>query len=184
MMILTGHNFVEVTTAKQNCDLIEKKMFRIKITKIIFMKFESWTRWSIMKWVACIILPSTLMCWGMFCSVRLFFVAYFSFIVVSSEHILFDSWEKITSCWNNSWFMDHGNPDYMISLHVFNSLGPSDAMWWQRSGSTLAQVMACCLTPPSHYLNQCWLIISKVEWHSSKGKFTRDTSAINHWNYL
>ena len=63
-------------------------------------------------------------------------------------------------------------------------LGPSDAIWRQRSGSPLAQVMACCLTAPSHYLNQCWLIISKVEWHSSKGKFTRDTSAINHWNYL
>ena len=65
-----------------------------------------------------------------------------------------------------------------------NSLGPSDAIWRQTSGSTLAQVMACCLTAPSHNLNQCWLIITKVEWHSSKGKFTRDTSAINHWNYL
>ena len=38
--------------------------------------------------------------------------------------------------------------------------------------------MACCLTAPSSYLNQCWLIISKVEWHSSKGKVTRDNSAI------
>ena len=28
--------------------------------------------------------------------------------------------------------------------------------------------MACCLTAPSHYLNQCWLIISKVLWHSSE----------------
>ena len=37
----------------------------------------------------------------------------------------------------------------------FNSLGPSDAIWRQRSGSTLAQVMACCLTAPSHNLNQC-----------------------------
>ena len=54
----------------------------------------------------------------------------------------------------------------------------------KRSWSTLAQVMACCLTAPSHYLNQCWLIISTVKWHSSKGKFTRDTSAINHWKYL
>ena len=44
--------------------------------------------------------------------------------------------------------------------------------------------MACCLTAPSHCLNQCWLIISKVEWRLSKGKFTRDTSAIDHWNYL
>ena len=38
---------------------------------------------------------------------------------------------------------------------VFNTLRPSDAIWRHRSGSTLAQVMACCLTAPSHYLNQC-----------------------------
>ena len=48
----------------------------------------------------------------------------------------------------------------------FNSLGPSDAIWRWRSWSTLVQVMACCLTAPSHYLNQCWLIISEVQWHS------------------
>ena len=47
-----------------------------------------------------------------------------------------------------------------------NSLWPSDAIWWHRSGSTLAQVMACCLTAPRHYLNQCWLIINEVQWHS------------------
>ena len=47
-------------------------------------------------------------------------------------------------------------------IKIVNSLRPSDAIWWHRSGSTLAQVMACCLTAPSHYLNQCWLIISKV----------------------
>ena len=28
-------------------------------------------------------------------------------------------------------------------------------------GSTLAQVMACCLTAPSHYLNQCWPVIQQ-----------------------
>ena len=66
----------------------------------------------------------------------------------------------------------------------FNSLGLSDAIWRQKSGSTLAHVMACCLTAPSHNLNQCWLIISKVQWHSSKANFTRDTSAINHWYCL
>ena len=43
-----------------------------------------------------------------------------------------------------------------------NSLRPSDTIWRHRSGSTLAQVMACCLTAPSHYLNQWWLIINKV----------------------
>ena len=30
---------------------------------------------------------------------------------------------------------------------------------------------------PCHYLNQCWLIISKVQWHSSEHNCTRDTSA-------
>ena len=41
--------------------------------------------------------------------------------------------------------------------HV-NSLWHSDAIWQLRSGLTLAQLMVCCLTAPSHYLNQCWLI--------------------------
>ena len=40
--------------------------------------------------------------------------------------------------------------------------------YWHRSGSTLVHIMACCLTAPSHYLNQCWFIISKVPLHSSE----------------
>ena len=32
-----------------------------------------------------------------------------------------------------------------------------------RFGSTLVQVMAWCLTAPSHYLNQCWLCISQAQ---------------------
>ena len=36
---------------------------------------------------------------------------------------------------------------------MLNTLGPSDAIWRQRSWSTLAQVMACCLISPSHCLN-------------------------------
>ena len=35
--------------------------------------------------------------------------------------------------------------------------------------STLVQVMACCLTAPSHCLNQYWLIISELLWHSPDG---------------
>ena len=42
------------------------------------------------------------------------------------------------------------------------SLWPTYAIWRHKSGSTLVQVMACCLMAPSHYLNQRWLIISKV----------------------
>ena len=38
-----------------------------------------------------------------------------------------------------------------------------------RSGSISAQVMTCCLTAPSHYINQCWLL-----WHSPQ-------RAISQW---
>ena len=62
---------------------------------------------------------------------------------------------------------------FKIQKFSFNSLWLSDTIWRHKSGSTLAQVMACCLTAPSHYLNQCWLIISKVQWHSSECNFTK-----------
>ena len=45
-------------------------------------------------------------------------------------------------------------------------VGRSNTIWWYRSGSTLAQVMACCLMAPSHYLNQCWLNINWIPHHS------------------
>ena len=66
-----------------------------------------------------------------------------------------------------------------VSVTRLNSLCPSDAIWWRRTGSTLAQAMACCLKTPSHYMKQCWRIISKVQWHSVDGNFTKDTSVTN-----
>ena len=48
------------------------------------------------------------------------------------------------------------------------SLWPSDAIWSHRSGSTLAQIMACCLMSPSHYLKQCWFVMNRVLWHYVK----------------
>ena len=59
----------------------------------------------------------------------------------------------------------------VFKMSSFNSLRPSDAIWRQWSWTTLAQVMACCLTAPSHYLNQCWLIIRGVLWHTSESSF-------------
>ena len=46
--------------------------------------------------------------------------------------------------------------DMYTHWHV-NSSWHSDAIW-QINGSTLAQLMVCCLTAPSYYMNQCWLI--------------------------
>ena len=43
-----------------------------------------------------------------------------------------------------------------------NTLWSNDTISQHRSGSTLAQVMACCLMAPSHYLNQCGLFITNI----------------------
>ena len=50
-----------------------------------------------------------------------------------------------------------------------NSLWLNDVIWWHRSLSELAQVMAWCLMPPSHclmawshYLYQCWHCVIKI----------------------
>ena len=56
---------------------------------------------------------------------------------------------------------------------IINSLWPSNTIRQQGTESTLAQVMACCLTAPSHHLNQSWLIISEVLWHSLEGIIMR-----------
>ena len=52
--------------------------------------------------------------------------------------------------------------------------------WQARSGSTLAQIMAWCLTAPSHYLNPCWHIIKGVLWHSFDNNFTRSVYKLYH----
>ena len=52
-----------------------------------------------------------------------------------------------------------------------NSSSPSAAYMHQWTGSALVQIVACCLMAPSHYLNQCWLISSEVQWHSSEDNF-------------
>ena len=54
-----------------------------------------------------------------------------------------------------------------ISFLIYSNTGVTQLMvrpiWQHKSESTLAQVMACFLTATSHYLKQCWLIISKVQ---------------------
>ena len=66
-----------------------------------------------------------------------------------------------------------------LIICTVNSLRPSDSIWRQWSWTTLAQVMACCLMAPSHYLNQCWLTISKVLWQLPEGYFKGNTPFIN-----
>ena len=72
----------------------------------------------------------------------------------------------------------HSQPGPYLVLTV-NSLWPSDAIRCQTSWSTLVQVMACCLTAPSHYLNQCWHVINEVLWHSFQGHVYLNTQDSN-----
>ena len=81
------------------------------------------------------------------------------------------------------WDFDHVDkfqPRYFPSnltafvYSILNSLWPGDIIW-----STLVEVMAWCLAAPSHYLNQCWLIICKVLWHSPGSNFTRIVHELN-----
>ena len=39
--------------------------------------------------------------------------------------------------------------------------------------------MACCLTAPIHYLNQCWRAINEILWHSLQGNKYTNIQDIN-----
>ena len=69
-------------------------------------------------------------------------------------------------------------------LYRVKSLWPGDAIWRHGTRSTLAQVMTCCLTAPSHYLDQCWLVIVEVPWHSSQGIILRRCEDTNQQNEI
>ena len=60
----------------------------------------------------------------------------------------------------------------MAMIWWTNSLWPSGAIWRHRFMSALAQVMVCCLSAPSPYLNQCWLLICEFLWRSSDSNLT------------
>ena len=55
---------------------------------------------------------------------------------------------------------------------AFNALWPSDGIWRHRSGSTLAQVMACCPTAPSHYLRDNQIRSGESWWRHQMGTFS------------
>ena len=72
------------------------------------------------------------------------------------------------------WFIGHwmkpwGKYPYRIKLTHCGLVLPDGDI---KFGSTLTQVMDCCLMAPSHYMNQCWLIIKGVLWHSPVSNFT------------
>ena len=69
-----------------------------------------------------------------------------------------------------------------FELIPVNTLWPSDAIWRDRYGSTLPQVVACYLRPPNHYLSQWCLLISKIPWHSPDSNVTGNAAATALYN--
>ena len=89
--------------------------------------------------------------------------------------------EQVASQYWNQWRRPTSLAQICVTRPKWvNSLWPNDAIWWHRSRSTLVQVMAWCRQATSHYLNQCWLIFSKVQWHSVDSNLTRDSPPFNH----
>ena len=60
------------------------------------------------------------------------------------------------------------------STKWINSLWNSEAIWRRGPCSTVFQIMACCLTAPSHYLNPWWLITTGVLCHPLKSNSTEN----------
>ena len=83
--------------------------------------------------------------------------------------------ERDFGCWGFVKLYDFANLCHLI----INSIWPRDVIWWHKSRLTLAWVMACCLMAWSHYLNQGWLLISKVPWHSHESNITVSAQAFN-----
>ena len=81
------------------------------------------------------------------------------FLRVCVLYVLYDSWVST---------------DLSVSIKTTTTI----------SGGTLAKVRACYLTASSHYMNQCWLILSKVQWHSSEGIIRSEVKCNKNENYI
>ena len=116
-----------------------------------------------------------------------------SFWLSSNKKFIFfheitaDNYESCRRKWLRKFIQVHCNYESHFytssifhSVESIKSLRPCDATWRHRSGSTLAQVMACCLSAPSRCQNQCWFHISETLWHSPESNF----ASFNSVNYM
>ena len=83
-------------------------------------------------------------------------ILWYSFVGIFTDNIWIISQQNVFKFY--TFEIGHISP----RVHWVNPLRLNNSIWIHRSGQTLTQVMACCLVAPSHYLHQCWLIISEV----------------------
>ena len=65
----------------------------------------------------------------------------------------------------------------MLQLHLSDRqfyclLRRLDSITCFSTNNPSAQVIACCLTAPRHYLKPCWILIREVPWHLQGNNFT------------
>ena len=73
---------------------------------------------------------------------------------------------------------------HAVLYAAFNSLLPGYATWQHKSWSTLAQAITYWLMALSHYRNQCWLIISEIQWHSQQGNLKKKCSRLVYFIWI
>ena len=84
--------------------------------------------------------------------------------------------------WSLDVMMPINNFEHNLVVYILSILSDivpiltGDTIWWQRSGSIVAQVMACCLTALNHFLTQCYHTIKGVLWHWPESNYKKKYS--------
>ena len=123
--------------------------------------------WLLMWWL--LALPSYMHLWYQLCRLN----AYMSSTGVSSDILVLKIGRKLMKIERKF--------KHLYMYTEIKSAPHCHAIWHHRTWSTLVQIMACCPTAPSHYLNQCWQFIIDVLWHSSESNFTGYIKMIYPW---
>ena len=75
------------------------------------------------------------------------------------------------SCSHDQWYHISITKNYSRKINMAQKSLYMSYKTCHKTWSTLVEIMAWSLMAPSHYLNQCWLIIREVLWHSPEGNF-------------
>ena len=84
--------------------------------------------------------------------------------------------ERVESCKGN--YRDISHEKKFGKLHHLTHCGSVICHMVTKKQVNIGLSMACFLMAPSHYLNQCWLIISEIQWHFIWGYFHK--RCLNH----
>ena len=83
----------------------------------------------------------------------------------------------LRQCWRRSI-----SPYDITRPQWVNKSPPSVAYMRQWIGSALDKIMACRLSAPSHYLNQCWVIVDWTLRNKLLWNFNQNTNTVIHTN--